>query len=220
MRREAGEVAPPELCDPWGGDYLQQRHTDRAAVQRAAAERGGARSSGHTKFCRGILRSDYFVWNILRVFFRAKGFILRIGKVTSMPRTGTAARRRAREGREPVKPGKISWVHGSKLPFFQAHREAYLTAAEMKETGGFYEKLVHLYLAKYGYNTDWEGDLDDGLTVAADVDPDEDVDTLSPEKSATRAEYFKKLKGPVETAGGGLHVEAVNERRKLDWERE
>ncbi|KAJ7793031.1 hypothetical protein B0H14DRAFT_2623300 [Mycena olivaceomarginata] len=25
---------------------------------------------------------------------------------------------------------------------------------------------------------------------------------------------------PVETAGGGLHVEAVNERRKLDWERE
>jgi predicted sulfurtransferase len=54
---------------------------------------------------------------------------------------------------------------------------------------------VHLYLAKYGYNTDWAGDLEDGLIVAADVDPDEDVDALLLEESARRAEYFKKLKG-------------------------
>jgi hypothetical protein len=94
-----------------------------------------------------------------------------------------------------VKPGKISWVHGTKLPFFQAHREGYLAAAEVKETGDFYEKLVHLYLAKYSYNMDWAGDLNDGLTVATDVDADEDMDALSPEESATRAEYFKKLKG-------------------------
>ncbi|KAJ7842391.1 hypothetical protein B0H14DRAFT_3456932 [Mycena olivaceomarginata] len=33
--------------------------------------------------------------------------------------------------------------------------------------------------------------------LLADVDPDEDVDALSPEKSATRAEYFKKLKGKI-----------------------
>ncbi|KAJ7794069.1 hypothetical protein B0H14DRAFT_3497393 [Mycena olivaceomarginata] len=114
-----------------------------------------------------------------------------------MPRAGTATRRRAREGLAPVKPGKISWVHGTKLPFFQAHREAYLEAAELRETGEFYEKLAHLYLAKYGYNTDWAGDLEDGLIVAADVDPDEDVDTLLPEESARRAEYFKKLKGKI-----------------------
>jgi hypothetical protein len=57
--------------------------------------------------------------------------------VTSMLRAGTAACRCTREGLAPVKPGKISWVHGTKLPFFQAHREAYLEAAELRETGEF-----------------------------------------------------------------------------------
>jgi hypothetical protein len=55
--------------------------------------------------------------------------------------------------------------------------------------------MAHLYLEKYGYNTLWEGDLDDGQDVADDVDPDEDVDSLAAEEVESRSEYFKKLRG-------------------------
>ncbi|KAJ7863655.1 hypothetical protein B0H14DRAFT_2574824 [Mycena olivaceomarginata] len=100
-----------------------------------------------------------------------------------MPRAGTAARRREHEGRSPAKPGKVGWVHGTKLPFFQAHKDEFLAAAEIKGTGAFYEKIAHLYLAKYGYNLDWHEDLHSDQDVADDVDPTEDVNSLDPEEA-------------------------------------
>ncbi|KAJ7304574.1 hypothetical protein DFH08DRAFT_976752 [Mycena albidolilacea] len=98
-----------------------------------------------------------------------------------MPRKGAAARKRAREGKPPVKPGKQSWVHGTKLGFFTAYKEDFIAAAEIKETGAFYTRIAKLYLKKYGYNTAWGGDLEEGQDTADDVDEDEDVDTLLPE---------------------------------------
>ncbi|KAJ7456315.1 hypothetical protein B0H11DRAFT_2244232 [Mycena galericulata] len=79
-----------------------------------------------------------------------------------MPRAGTAARRRERAGLAPTKPGKVGWVHGTKLPFFQEHEKAFGTAAELKTTSAFYHKIGQLYLDKYGYNTPWDGDLETG----------------------------------------------------------
>jgi hypothetical protein len=111
-----------------------------------------------------------------------------------MPRAGTAARRRAHEGKAPGKPGKTSWVHGTKLPFFEEHRQDYLAAAEIKGTGAFYEKIAHLYLRKYGYHTPWNGDLNSDQDVASDVDLDEDVDDLELDEAASRATYFKVMK--------------------------
>jgi hypothetical protein len=111
-----------------------------------------------------------------------------------MPRAGTAARRREREGRSPAKPGKVGWVHGTKLPFFQAHKDEFLAATEIKGTGAFYEKIAHLYLAKYGYNLDWHEDLHSDQDVADDVDPTEDVNSLDPEEAERRNMFFKKLK--------------------------
>ncbi|KAJ7823359.1 hypothetical protein B0H13DRAFT_1919665 [Mycena leptocephala] len=117
-----------------------------------------------------------------------------------MPRAGTAARKCERQGLPPVKPGKRGWVYGSKLPFFEVHRNAYLTAAEMKSTGDFYDKVSQLYLKTYGYNTGWNEDLDEGQDVADDVDPDEDEeaeDDRTEREREERAAYFKVLRGKV-----------------------
>ncbi|KAJ7920722.1 hypothetical protein B0H13DRAFT_1867226 [Mycena leptocephala] len=125
---------------------------------------------------------------------------------------GTAARRRERQGLPPVKPGKIGWIHGSKLQFFEVHKDDYLAAAEIKETGDFYSRVARLYLDKYGYNTPWDGDLEEGQDVADDVDPDEDVDSLSSEEGERRAEYFKKLRVKIGSWYNGQYGNVVTKK--------
>ncbi|KAJ7038447.1 hypothetical protein C8F04DRAFT_1256031 [Mycena alexandri] len=90
--------------------------------------------------------------------------------------------------------GKRSWVFGLKVAFFEAHKEKFLAAVELKTTGAFYHKVGQLYLAKYGYALRWDEDLDEGQDVADDVDPDEDVNDLVPAEAETRAKKFKKLR--------------------------
>ncbi|KAJ7264970.1 hypothetical protein B0H12DRAFT_1230603 [Mycena haematopus] len=97
-----------------------------------------------------------------------------------MPRAGTAQRRRERAGLPPVKPGKVSWVHGTKLAFFSAYKDDYLAAAEG---------------IRVQYPPD--GDLEEGQDVADDVDPDEDIDSLSAEVAEERSQYFAKLRGKI-----------------------
>ncbi|KAJ6455535.1 hypothetical protein C8R47DRAFT_1082757, partial [Mycena vitilis] len=113
----------------------------------------------------------------------------------AMPRAGTAARKRARQGLAPVKPGSKPWVHGTKLVFFKKHKEAYLAAAELSTVGAFYDEVTHGYLGVYGYNTAWKEDLPEGATVADDVDPDEDLEELTDEESDRRNTYFRKVRG-------------------------
>ncbi|KAJ7917312.1 hypothetical protein B0H13DRAFT_2322554 [Mycena leptocephala] len=94
-------------------------------------------------------------------------------------------------------PGKIGWVHGTKLTFFEGFKEQYLAAVELKETGPFYSRIAQKYLDKYGYNTPWEGDLEEGQDVADDVDLDEDVNNLTQEEGEERAEYYAKLRSKL-----------------------
>jgi hypothetical protein len=115
----------------------------------------------------------------------------------TMPRAGTARRKREREGLPPIKPGKRGWVYGSKLPFFQAHHDDYLSAAEIKGTGDFYDKVSQLYLKKYRYNTGSDEDLDKDQDVADDVDPDDDEEAeenRTETEHEERAAYFKTLR--------------------------
>ncbi|KAF7370119.1 hypothetical protein MSAN_00642100 [Mycena sanguinolenta] len=114
-----------------------------------------------------------------------------------MPRAGTATRQRAREGKSPVKPGRVGWVHGTKLAFFAAHKNEFLAAVETGKTGAFYTSMGHLYVGTYRYNTPWNGDLPEGKQIADDVDPNEDVDSLAPEVAAECAEYFKTLHSKI-----------------------
>ncbi|KAF8168601.1 hypothetical protein K438DRAFT_1983743 [Mycena galopus ATCC 62051] len=145
-----------------------------------------------------------------------------------MPREGTARRRREREGRSPAKPGVEGWVHGTKLKFLKEFVEEYQAAAELKSTGSFYSKVAHLYLAKYGYNTKWNEDLAEGRDVADDVDPNENVDDLSPEEATTRLKYFTKLRqkigvwyntkhgGSVEKPKAQVTFKTLFDKRELD----
>ncbi|KAJ7076249.1 hypothetical protein B0H15DRAFT_805699 [Mycena belliarum] len=111
-----------------------------------------------------------------------------------MPRKGARARKRAREGHPDVKPGKVGWVHGTKLRFFETDKDDYLAALEVKQAGAFYSRMARLYLGKYGYYLDWDDDLEDDDDVASDVDNDEDVDDLSAEEAEERSAYYKKLR--------------------------
>ncbi|KAJ7851697.1 hypothetical protein B0H13DRAFT_1904987 [Mycena leptocephala] len=150
---------------------------------------------------------------VTRSFAQASLFALSEGGEAPVP-VRTAARKRARAGLPPVKPGKVGWVHGTKLGFFKAYKDEYLAAAEINEGGSFYSRVAHLYLAKYGYNMPWDGDLEEGQDVADDVDPDEDVDGLPAEEGEARAEYFSKLRNKIGVWYNGQYGSVVNKRTK------
>ncbi|KAK6992520.1 hypothetical protein R3P38DRAFT_3225587 [Favolaschia claudopus] len=131
-----------------------------------------------------------------------------------MTRAGAAARKREREGLGPVKPGPPGWVQGSKVGFFAQYADEYRAAAEIKRPGPFYEKVAHRYLAKYGYNTPWLGDLEEGQTIADDVDEDEDEEALPTEEAKTRAKYFRTLKGKIGAHYNGKYGGSVGGKKK------
>ncbi|KAJ7105094.1 hypothetical protein C8R43DRAFT_1140885 [Mycena crocata] len=131
-----------------------------------------------------------------------------------MPRQGTAARKRARQGLAPVKPGVVGWVHGTKLPFFTGFKQEFLDASEIKETGAFYTRVAHLYIKTYGWHTDWKADLAPGQTVAADAVENEDVDLLLPEVAEWRAKYFAKLRGKIGVWYNGQFGGSVEKKGK------
>ncbi|KAJ7464941.1 hypothetical protein B0H11DRAFT_2240370 [Mycena galericulata] len=131
-----------------------------------------------------------------------------------MPRRGTSARRRERQGLPPVKPGKVGWVHGSKLPFFEIYKDDFVAAAELKETGAFYDRISQLYLAKYGYNTGWDEDLEEDQDIADDVDPDEDVNKLSTEEGEKRAAYGKTLRAKIGVWYNGRYGGSIQTKGK------
>ncbi|KAJ7446039.1 hypothetical protein B0H11DRAFT_1930380 [Mycena galericulata] len=135
-------------------------------------------------------------------------------EITTMPRAGTADRRRRRLGLSPVKPGKLGWVHGTKLAFFSAHKKDYDAAAENKTTGPFYSHMAHLYLDKYGYNTPWDGDLEDDQDIADDVDPDEDVDKVPTDVAEERANYYHRLRNKIGVWYNGTYGGSVAKRTK------
>ncbi|KAJ7908409.1 hypothetical protein B0H13DRAFT_2331394 [Mycena leptocephala] len=82
-------------------------------------------------------------------------------------------RRRHRVGEPKAKPGKESWVHGTKLTFFSKQKDMWMTASETNDTGSFYTKMARLFVAKYGYL------LKDNEDLAVDTeDPADSVTNL------------------------------------------
>ncbi|KAJ7033113.1 hypothetical protein C8F04DRAFT_1184373 [Mycena alexandri] len=151
---------------------------------------------------------------VRREFARAASTV----RNTNMPRAGTAARRRAREGLPPTKPGPKGWVFGTKKVLFELHKNDFLAAAEGKSTGAFYRRVGHLYIEKYGWNLAWHKDIKNGgadgddrdaddedadrdadadtdTDADADGDADTDGDEVDPQVEEARAAYFKKLCG-------------------------
>ncbi|KAJ6556066.1 hypothetical protein B0H19DRAFT_1376963 [Mycena capillaripes] len=102
--------------------------------------------------------------------------------------------RRHKKGTEKAKPGKQSWVYGTKLQFFEHRKEDWLREAEAEKSGPFYTKMVKLYIAKYGYHLRDDQDL--GFDVE---DPPDSADTVVHEvlddaEKEFRALYLKNLR--------------------------
>ncbi|KAJ7033528.1 hypothetical protein C8F04DRAFT_1183975 [Mycena alexandri] len=97
-----------------------------------------------------------------------------------MLQKGVVPARRHKKGEAKDAPGKESWVHGTKLLFFERRKAEYLAAA-----GEFYTKMARLYVLKYGYN------LRDNEDLAVDVDdpPDEAANVVVNKKAAPGDNY-------------------------------
>ncbi|KAJ7780680.1 hypothetical protein DFH07DRAFT_949908 [Mycena maculata] len=100
----------------------------------------------------------------------------------------------------PKKPGKESWVWGTKLRFFSRYKDTYLVACQHKKadersklTGALYTKLAKLYVIKYGYdladNKDLDVDTEDPPDDAADVMLNE----VLPNGEAERRSTYKQV---------------------------
>jgi hypothetical protein len=102
---------------------------------------------------------------------------------------------RHRKGEAKAKPGKKSWVHGTKLKFFASRKEQWLRALEEGKTGDYYQKMGKLFIVKYGWHLaddqDLEYDVEDPPDEAAEMVVHE---TLTPEEQEFRTSYQKILK--------------------------
>ncbi|KAJ7016272.1 hypothetical protein C8F04DRAFT_1282008 [Mycena alexandri] len=70
---------------------------------------------------------------------------------------------RQRIRRTGKKPGKISWVHGTKEKFFTSRSDEWLSAQRMgtAKLGKFYDDITNLYIQKYGYDLKDDEDLEE-----------------------------------------------------------
>lgn len=106
------------------------------------------------------------------------------------------AKRRSRAKAGANNPGKISWIHGTKLKFFALRSEEWKAANEMGvvEVGKFYTKITNLYLLKYGDLKDNE-DLKDDVPDPTDPDaPLPGAAEMSAEQAAEQSEYMQSIR--------------------------
>ncbi|KAJ7184062.1 hypothetical protein C8R46DRAFT_1208293 [Mycena filopes] len=103
---------------------------------------------------------------------------------------GKAARQSRSRKKPGVKPGKQSWVFGTKLVFFEARSQDWRDANALGNLGlkAFYTKVTSLYFLKYGYDLKDNEDLDEDTEDPTDPDAMiEGSDTLSQEEAAARS---------------------------------
>ncbi|KAJ7800792.1 hypothetical protein B0H14DRAFT_2615899 [Mycena olivaceomarginata] len=62
-----------------------------------------------------------------------------------------------------AKPGKESWVYGTKKTFFEKRKQEWLRESEANRAGPFYDKVAKFYFKKYGYH------LEDDQDFAVDI---------------------------------------------------
>ncbi|KAJ7019530.1 hypothetical protein C8F04DRAFT_1276130 [Mycena alexandri] len=120
-----------------------------------------------------------------------------------MPRAkGTATKSTTAAGKPPpkkrvrktlgAKPGKVSWIHGTKEKFFVSRADEWKAASEQgrDEVARFYEKVTNLYFLKYGHEMKDDEDLE--TDVADPTNPDVPIpgsENLTQEEAAARSEH-------------------------------
>jgi hypothetical protein len=103
--------------------------------------------------------------------------------------------KKRKAGDPPRKPGKIGWIWGTKLTFFEARKDVWVTASETKQSGNFYLKMAKLYTAKYGIDLGDDEDFEHDVADPPDWVADKVTNIrLSPEETASRQAYHSMLK--------------------------
>ncbi|KAJ7779982.1 hypothetical protein B0H16DRAFT_1711211 [Mycena metata] len=98
---------------------------------------------------------------------------------------------------EGKKPGKISWIHGTKATFFESRAVDWAAAQKggSFQVGQFYDNISSLYLQKYGYNMKDEDDLAEDVPDPTDPQArDADAATLTQEEADRRSKIYKELR--------------------------
>ncbi|KAJ7897381.1 hypothetical protein B0H13DRAFT_2337915 [Mycena leptocephala] len=105
---------------------------------------------------------------------------------------------RRKSGEEPGKPGKASWVWGTKLVFFEKRKDMWLLAHENKTPGEFYTKVARLFTAKYGWELGEDEDFEEDVEDPPDWVSDKVVnERLSPEETKSRQKFHDKLRDRI-----------------------
>ncbi|KAF7969798.1 hypothetical protein HWV62_25977 [Athelia sp. TMB] len=94
------------------------------------------------------------------------------------------------------KPGKKSWISGTKARFLQSHNEAWVSATNRGSDAArsFYSDVTKLWIKKYGWHFDRNGDLEEDTpdpTQESLLEPEEAVDD---EEAERRKEYYSKMR--------------------------
>ncbi|KAF8145913.1 hypothetical protein K438DRAFT_1781538 [Mycena galopus ATCC 62051] len=88
------------------------------------------------------------------------------------------------------KPGKTSWVHGTKLVFLASRAPDWKIAQELgpQSVSKFYDDVSNLFVHKYGYDMKDEDDLDEDVPDPTDPNgPDADALSLDKEEADRRS---------------------------------
>ncbi|KAJ7787819.1 hypothetical protein B0H14DRAFT_2628964 [Mycena olivaceomarginata] len=118
----------------------------------------------------------------------------------SAPATTTteqaSARKRVRKtGR---KPGKVSWVHGTKEVFFRTRAEDWQTAKRLSQekVSKFYDDITNLYIQKYGYDMKDDEDLEEDVPDPTDPNA-QSADVLDKEEADHRTAISESIRGRI-----------------------
>ncbi|KAJ7161947.1 hypothetical protein C8R43DRAFT_1123657 [Mycena crocata] len=99
---------------------------------------------------------------------------------------------RRKKGDPPGKPGKDSWVWGTKFTFFHGRQNDFLESVEQNTTGEFYTKLAKLYVLKYPRGMKDDEDLEYDIEDPPDEAANQVVNVrLDPGEVKARQDYFK-----------------------------
>ncbi|KAJ7786799.1 hypothetical protein B0H14DRAFT_3506384 [Mycena olivaceomarginata] len=110
-------------------------------------------------------------------------------------RRGREKKARRKAGDPAAKPGKPSWVWGTKLKFFDARKDEWAVASRKKVAGEFYIKMAKLYTAKYGFLLDDDEDFECDVADPPDWVANKVVnERLTPEETKFRQDYHAKFR--------------------------
>ncbi|KAJ7038843.1 hypothetical protein C8F04DRAFT_1255768, partial [Mycena alexandri] len=123
------------------------------------------------------------------------------GRTGTAPRrpapAGKSVRKRTRQKASGTKRGKVLWIHGTKLVFFEKRGEEWKVANELGvvQLGRFYTKITNLYLLKYGHDMEDNEDLKDD--VEDPTNPDAVLpgsENLNEEEAAAQSDSTAKIR--------------------------